>query len=267
MVYKKNFALAIKAKGKILREVGEQVFIPFGSEYAIVLKNLHSVRASVRVWVDGKLITEGCSLIIKPNETVDLERFIRNANFSAGNRLKFIERTSSIEEHRGIKIDDGLVRIEYQFERIFQSSPIPLSNPIQHHTYWPVYPPGVRSPSFNPGQDNDIWCMSEPAFCNDTFGIERGVFKTSCSTEVLANNVGITVEGSISSQSFDQVLPLLLEDEVFAMTLQLVGQTDEGHKVEQPITVSVKPTCKTCGKVNKATSKFCSNCGTSLHLV
>ncbi len=266
MVYKKNFALAIKAKGKILREVGEQVFIPFGSEYSIVLKNLHSVKASVKVWVDGQLITEGCSLIIKPNESIDLERFIRNGNLSAGNRLKFIERTESIEEHRGIKIDDGIVRIEYQFERKLEPIPVPLTGPIHHHHHYPtLYPPGVRSP--NPMYRHDVWYSANIVECNAVLKGNVRSSAASVSPAALTSQVGITVEGSISDQTFDQVLPLWLEDEVHAMSLQLVGKTDEGYKVEQPVTVKTKPTCKTCGKVNKATSKFCSNCGTSLQLV
>lgn len=267
MVYKKNFALAIKSKGKILREVGEQVFIPFGSEYAIVLKNLHSVKASVKVWVDGQLITEGCSLIIKPNESIDLERFIRNGNLSTGNRLKFIERTESIEEHRGIKIDDGIVRIEYQFERKLEPTLTPLFGPIHHHHHPVYYPPGVRTP--NPLYRHDIWYSANTVECNAVLkgNIRSSVANVSASPAASVSQVGITVEGSISDQTFDQVLPLWLEDEVHAMSLQLVGQTNDGSNVEQPITVKAKPTCKTCGKVNKATSKFCSNCGTSLQLV
>lgn len=258
MVYKKNFALAIKAHGKILRESGEQVFLPYGCEYSIVLKNLHSKKASVKVWIDGQLVTEGCSLVIKPNESIDLERFIRNGGqMSAGNRFKFIERTESIENHRGIKIDDGLVRIEYQFERQVQPIPAPMMQPTYHH-YPPVWTSNVRGMA--PGQS-----------------IGNGGFFGGQLTEILAcntrsspavSNVGITVEGSISDQAFETCLPLWLEDEVHAMTLQLVGEVAQsGVRVEKPITVKAKPTCKTCGKLNKATSKFCSNCGTSLQIV
>jgi len=37
--------------------------------------------------------------------------------------------------------------------------------------------------------------------------------------------------------------------------------------VETPITVDRKPECVTCGKVNKAVNKFCSECGTALVLI
>jgi hypothetical protein len=259
LVYKKNFALAIKAHGKILRESGEQVFLPYGCEYSIVLKNLHSKKASVKVWIDGQLVTEGCSLIIKPNESIDLERFIRNGNLtSVGNRFKFIERTESIENHRGIKIDDGLVRIEYQFERQVQPIPTPMMQPTYRH-YPPVWTSTVRG--MVPGQsigDEGFFGgqVSEILACN------------AHSSVASVSNVGITVEGSISDQAFETCLPLWLEDEVHAMTLQLVGEVAQsGVRVEKPITVKAKPTCKTCGKLNKATSKFCSNCGTSLQIV
>lgn len=263
MVYKKNFALAIKAHGKILRESGEQVFLPYGCEYSIVLKNLHSKKASVKVWIDGQLVTEGCSLVIKPNESIDLERFIRNGNVSSGNRFKFIERTQSIENHRGIKIDDGLVRIEYQFERQLQSAPAPMVWPNYHppyyiHNHRPIWTSTIRGMA--PGQS-----IGDASFFG---GQVSETLACNAQTPKAVSNVGITVEGSISDQTFETCLPLWLEEEVHAMTLQLVGEVvQSGVRVEKPITVKAKPTCKTCGKLNKATSKFCSNCGTSLQIV
>jgi len=44
----------------------------------------------------------------------------------------------------------------------------------------------------------------------------------------------------------------------------LLGETPENKPVIAPITVKEKPKCQTCGKQNKATSNFCSACGTSL---
>ena len=44
MMYNNKLVAAIKSNGKVLREFGEEVYIPFGSEYSILIKNLHSVR-------------------------------------------------------------------------------------------------------------------------------------------------------------------------------------------------------------------------------
>jgi hypothetical protein len=115
MMYSNQFAAAIKVNNKILREFGETVYLPFGSEYQIRLKNLNTTRAKVTVEIDGQNVTDG-GLVIDSFQTVDLERFIRNGNLSEGNRFKFIERTSKIEDHRGIKLEDGLITIRYEYE-------------------------------------------------------------------------------------------------------------------------------------------------------
>ena len=117
MMYTNRFVCSVKVNGKILREQSSLVTLPFGSEYTILLKNLNSRRAMVKVSVDGQDATEGTRLIIAPNATLELERFIKNGNFSRGNRFKFIERTAGIEAHRGIKADDGLIRCEFWSEK------------------------------------------------------------------------------------------------------------------------------------------------------
>ena len=82
----------------------------------------------------------------------------------------------------------------------------------------------------------------------------------------MANNVGITVPGSISDQKFSQSNWFETEPETEVIVLQLIGQV-ENVEVVAPITVKHKPKCITCGKLNRATSKFCSACGTSLSLI
>lgn len=148
-MYSNKLAIAVKHNGRVLREHGDTVHLPFGSEYSLHFKNMNSVRALVRVSVDGQDATEGTSLIVPANGSVDLERFIKNGNLSSGHKFKFIERTSKIENGpRGIKAEDGLVRIEFEFER----EPAKLKNPDyitpwfgkreehHHHHYHRSYP-------------------------------------------------------------------------------------------------------------------------------
>jgi rRNA maturation endonuclease Nob1 len=51
------------------------------------------------------------------------------------------------------------------------------------------------------------------------------------------------------------------------MVIKLLGETEENKKVREPVTVKTKLECKTCGTTNPTTSKFCSECGTSLEIV
>src|SRR5271168_4407308 len=136
MVYSPNkVVVCVKVDGKILREDKNVVTLPFGSEYNIFIKNLNATRIKVKVTVDGTDATEGTWLVVDPNADLDLERFIRAGNMDKGNRFKFIERTAEIEEHRGIKADDGLIRIEYQVEK-----PAPIVIDVEehhpHHDHW-----------------------------------------------------------------------------------------------------------------------------------
>lgn len=40
MVYSNQLVAAVKCKGKIMREKKGNIFLPFGSEYSILIKNL-----------------------------------------------------------------------------------------------------------------------------------------------------------------------------------------------------------------------------------
>lgn len=143
-MYKDKLAIAVKSNGKVLREVAttgkekDTVYVPFGTEYTILIKNLRSVRALARVSIDGIDVTEGVNLVIPANSEFELERFIKNGNTNSGNRFKFIERTAKIEQHRGIGIVDGTVRVEFQFEK--QPAVLDSIKEVHHyhhdHYYW-----------------------------------------------------------------------------------------------------------------------------------
>jgi len=81
------------------------------------------------------------------------------------------------------------------------------------------------------------------------------------------NDAGITVEGTVSDQNFVEASYFPVEQVKHVMVLKLLGETEDNIQVSNPVTVDVKPTCKTCGRKNKSTAKFCSECGTSLQIV
>lgn len=266
MMYSNKFVATIKTKGKVLREVKDTVYLPFGSEYSILLKNLNTVRAQVRITIDDEDVLNGSSLIIHPNDDLEIERFLKDLN--KGNRFKFIERTSQIEQHRGVGAADGIVRIEWQFEKVYQPVTWPNNNIVFGNVYTSAgyatnASKGVLRSSSAGGQSSQLMNMavSDSITCS----------VSACSTETYdsytpQSDVGITVPGSISEQKFTQGSWFAVESEKHCMVLQLKGETED-NKVLAPVTVKTKPKCITCGKVNKATSKFCTECGTSLELV
>ncbi len=291
-MYQSKLVASLKANGKILREFKDTVYIPFGSEYSILLKNLNTTRALVKIFLDGEDVVPG-GLVIDPGREVDLERWVKNGNLSEGNRFKFIERTSAIENGpRGIKLEDGLVRIEFQYEK---PRPVINLNNVQGGLY---YPPGVRTPWYSSnatttgvsGSLGDRYSVtaSGATYSANVGGVMRGVdFSNGEATKAAAtaainnvvpqsldvhdgsatmdwNDVGITVPGSKSEQKFQTCTMGEMETECHSIVLKLLGETPDNKPLRTPITVKAKPKCVTCGKQNKATAKFCVECGTHL---
>ena len=269
MMYNSKLAVALKSAGKVLREFGETVYVPFGSEYSVLIKNLNSVRALVKVEVDGVDVGDGTRFVVDPNSDVELERFIKNGNYKQGNKFKFIERTANIEQNRGVGVEDGIVRIEFNFE----TKPVTL---FRNNWEWdwnngPHYfsnndssdaSRGIIGNSVNVNYTADINSVQAGANLTRSFTANDASVKS-----VEQNEAGITVPGSISNQEFKSANWFPTEAETHVIVLQMLGQTEDNQQVIKPVTVKAKPKCTTCGRVNKATAKFCTECGTSLQIV
>ena len=297
MMYQSKLVASLKANGKILREFKDTVYIPFGSEYSFLLKNLHTTRAVVNIFIDGDNIVEG-GLVINAGQEVNLERYIKNGNLTEGNRFKFIERTAAIEDGpRGVKLEDGLVRIEFQFEK----PPMRVSDLPEwqkRSIFGPMFGDhggivGSSNTSEYPGT-TDKFSKSMGTYSQvNVNGMLRGVdfsqngaaMQASASAAIdkvvphatelhdgmatmdwCQNEVGITVPGSKSTQKFQTTYMNAMEAEKHSMVIKLLGETPDNKPVLKPVTVERKPECVTCGKKNKAHAKFCTECGTALEI-
>ncbi len=276
MMYNNKLVASIRTNGKILREFKDTVYIPFGSEYSILLKNLNTVRALINIYIDGDNIVPG-GLVLNAGQEIDLQRAIRNGNLSEGNKFKFIERTSNIEDHRGVKLEDGLIRVEFQFEKIFkrqdgiQWNNIKLGQPYYGDPTWTVNNSVLRSCDSYQHPGVAVSCADFSYTSDSVKSMMVGsatLSASSATTQALNTSVqsetGITVAGSKSEQKFTTVSNFTCEPEKHSIVLKLLGETADNKEVREPITVKAKPKCTTCGKQNKATAKFCSECGTAL---
>lgn len=286
-MYREKLVIAVKHNGRVLREQGDTVHLPFGSEFTLFFKNLNSLRCLARVSVDGQDATENVSLIVPANGTLDLERFIKNGNLNAGNRFKFIERTAAIENGpRGIQAEDGLIRVEFEFER----QPAKIEYETIRRTYVDDYY------TWRPRRYlGDVWCSTSSGgiqgsiargTAGDISNVKLGSTAKGLHSEPVAsfsasatcdsaavpqnaaslNDVGITVPGSVSEQQFSQGAWFPTDGQKHVIVLKLAGHVGE-KPVKQAVTVNTKPRCISCGHQNKATAKFCSECGTGLELV
>lgn len=258
-MYKNNLVATVKSKGKVLREFGDTVFLPFGSEYSIYLKNMNSVRAEVSITIDGQDVLNGSKLVVNANSAIDLERFLESND--KGHKFKFIARTANIEKNRGIQAEDGLIRIEYKYERRVPA--FTTYNPNQ------VY---YRNPSWNTNISDGgpligaSGSLRGSTLCNMTYD---SYSTTNCNISAQSSAMdqpGITTKGDISEQKFETINSFVTESESHVIVLQLKGE-NQGQVVQKPVDVTRKQKCDCCGKINRATSKFCVECGTSLEVL
>ncbi len=281
-MYGNKLAAAIKVNGKVLREFKDTVYVPFGSEYTILLKNLNTTRAVVNIFIDGDNVVRG-GLVLNAGQEVDLERSIKNGNLNEGNRFKFIERTGAVEEHRGVKLEDGLLRIEYQFEKPYV--PPQVTGPIWGNNLYKsdsIYPLGSASGSISTNSVNvngvlrsvdyskGEFVKAQATAAINNYCADNGILNQAELHDGSAimdwNDVGITVPGSKSEQKFQSTYMGAMEIEKHNMVIRILGETPNNRPVEQPVTVKAKQKCDTCGHTNKATANFCVKCGTSLKI-
>lgn len=260
MMYGNKLAVAIKNNGKVIRENGDTVYIPFNSEYSIFIKNLNNKRVKVNVEIDGEDIGTTGDLVINANSSVDLLRYL-----DTDHAFKFIEKTKEISEHRGDRAEDGLIRIEYWFEK---------DNPKLTWTdSWAYY--GDSSTGNGYERYPISWQNAVSTTTKDT------ITKTYCSNNSAtisnlsynetpdsnyvvndSNNGGITVKGNRTGQEFIHTI-FNAEDTSCVMVIQMKGESKE-NRIEKPIYTKTKIICPTCGKKNKSNARYCNRCGTAL---
>lgn len=251
-MYKNNFVAVIKCDGRSLRDdKSGSVYLPFGAEYSIFLKNEDSRKALVNIEVDGQNVLNGHGLIVHGNDTQEIKGFMKDMNIT--NKFKFIHKTKEIQNHRGDRIDDGLIRITYQFEK-YRPEPVIVTYTGQA-TYTPRFSKGLSS--------HDVYTCS--------FGSASSSIRGCCSNNMTTmdcsvplSDEGITVKGSKINQNYSYGNINNLEQEVYTIVLHLKGQTRFKKEIFKPITTKTKIECSSCGRKNKSINKFCYNCGTFL---
>jgi len=296
MTYKDQFVVEVKADGQILRVKDGAVYLPFGCEYSILLKNLNSRKASVKISIDSEDVLDGNSLILNPLLTHELKGFFRGN--AVKNRFRFIQKTKEIQENRGDKVGDGMVRVEFAFEK---PRPEPIIKRIiheveehhyQHHTYWPkryTWYDGDGWQYISNGNDTVQYGSSgapvvgssgedQSVFMNQVNS--RGVHDGSPMSNVTVDSLGvqasftaqnapladegITVKGNQIHEQYDYGMIGVLEESSVIVIILKGMQQGPGVVVQDPITVKTKLTCSSCGKSSKSSFKFCPDCGTFL---
>ena len=284
MVYNHKFVAVVKSGNKIVREKDNDVVeLPLGSNYSIYLKNKNSVGAVVSIEIDGQDVLSDNQLYVGPNQ-----EFTLNGHMDSGgtitNKFKFIEKTSQISDHRGDKIDDGMIRISWRYE---EQKPIIKKETIIHEEH--IYRKRRHYPLIWEGPwYGDVTCSNmDMASADDCFRGEVSNLSYSVDAEpktpkggrrndktfssggkkrsmTRSLKDGITVKGQEINEETRKVTAGKLEEQEHAIVLHLRGYTETEKPVKVVKTTRQKITCPTCGTKCRSSMKYCSNCGTHL---
>lgn len=208
-----------------------KVFLPFDTEYKILIKNQSDRRIKLDVEIDGTNVSaEG--LIILPHTTDYLERFVNIAK-----KFKFVRSNDEAVADPSNR-ENGIVKVRVVKENssYFQPQP-PIEKEIHHHHHhhhydthdwpwnrptpmWPPYPQNpiiwcgnnnvdnvvsstMRGTSTNPLVGEAIYsCNSIPTKSGDSLSASNSVLRSQNLKMPESRETGATIEGEYSDQNF-----------------------------------------------------------------
>lgn len=256
MSYRQDgFNLWIVVDGNEQRIINGTVRVPFNTEYAIRVRNDNPCRALFDIEIDGFSSSE--SYVIEAYQTVTIERFM-NGNLGYGSKFKFVEATnSSVQDPKSPSNGKITVSIrkEASLPKVTKPQPRQRLNSVRTSS-WGEGPIGTSCPSCN--YWNSDFYSSPVNLNNITF----------------TSDVGATIDGSFSGQSFVLVNGFTVESTPIILSLYLRGI--EFMKTTNPCgeVALGKPTvvnfdipfryCPACGNKYNSSNlkiKYCETCG------
>lgn len=244
----KELVACIKVDGKIMREIDNNIYIPFGTDFSIFLKNLSSKKVQINIDIDGDDILEGNSLLLDGYQEMNLLRWLKGG-LNSGPKLKFVEKTEEIRETRPETGMDGIVSIRYRYEQkpLFHNSPHYLMRT------WPVQQIFYNQPEYygsgTPVTPDVTYTAGSDIHLSNDEPVAKSGFQ---------NEDGMTVMGDEVQQEFNEGSIGALELNEHTICFILKGD------VNKPLTVKTKIICGKCKNKNKSSNKFCTQCGNNL---
>jgi len=222
-MYKDQFIAIIKVGDDILREKDGMVYLPFDSEYAIHMKNLSpNIVVVDSVCIDGEDVLDG-KIYVYSNCTHILDRF------PSGHRFKFVKKTTKLKKNRKDRIDDGIVRIQFHFEKSY----------CYFYKYWPPQPITI---TWESDSTNFKYSPSYTGFSYE----DEGLITCNVGSGECCGN-GVTVKGTFIGQDTNSKV----------MVFRLCG-------CKNVCTTRRKEKCPQCGKKSKSSYNYCPECGSRL---
>ncbi len=264
MAYDSQFVLCVLHKGAPVREIGGKVHLPFHSDYKVRLKNKNAfLRAKARVWIDGRQVSNLGDFILKPNETLDIERFL-DERMDKGRKFKFVPLSDG-RVNDPTDAENGIIKVEFYREKQWdppRRGPFTISSekgsfsPHSADANW-VYTSTTPLGSINLGGGTTSSCY-----------VSNSVSSTNDS--YIPVNAGATVEGGHSGQQFTYAVDFQTETYPTTLELRIRGIDRSEMDWEDLPGNPGRPKkrikfCPNCGAKRHGMVKFCGSCGTAYH--
>lgn len=288
-MYKNHYCLSVLLGGNVSREENGEVKIPFGSEYAIRIRN--KLRSSVvaDIYVDGRLVNEKGSIFLAGNQHLDLDHFIKKDG--SKHSLEFVKVLKNGKNKDGIEeneLENGKIEVRFykaaeeqlsdieQLKKDLDSIKndnyryIPIYIERWQYPWWYDYPYWER-PYYKPGT---VWCD----YSNDK------QLDNSSSHMVLLSNSDVKSSDCIESEtkhqsSFTTGYVSYSNGDGKKIAYEVNGATANGKELyrneivttnmrteKDPVILTLKLVgyeSKNVSKVNKD-GKFCVECGSKM---
>lgn len=246
-MHSNGFVIALKnANKEVLRETNNgTVYLPFYSEYSLLLKNNNNRKAQVTIKIDGTNVLGNSFIILHPNESTDLERFIIDRNLNSGNKFKFVPKDDSRVADPSNE-ENGNIEVTFKLEKQFYPT-IEINDKFPQK-HWKSYRKDRRT-------DYSSSLYSQELSNNVMF----------CSTSLVApSQAGATIEGSYSNQKFTYGTIGELEPLSTILKLKILAPvaTTQWTVSTSTINETKKKYCTNCGKRLKFRDLYCNKCGT-----
>lgn len=245
-MFRNNMIVALKSGKNFFAENHDEVRIPFGTEYSLYMKNQNDTDALVSIAIDGRDVLSGNKIILRSKSILDLEGFLDGG--SVRNKFKFIERTKEIENHLGVKPDDGIVSVTFDYEK----------RKPNYQPYVAYYPSWEYVP-YTFTTTNSSLLLGRVTYTSASWqGANSSSTYQPITTTNINNENGITVRGNDAFQNFGYGWLGEMEDNPTTISFRLFGFNNSESKMY----TKDKLRCSSCGRTSKASNKFCPNCGT-----
>lgn len=235
--YHLGFVASVIHKNRPVRELNKNnrrtCILPFGDEYKLRLINQTYNRCQVEVFIDGTDVLFGNKLILNSNQTLDLERFVDNAN--SGSKFKFQSIKKAIEQKQlqnPNDPDNGHIEIRFYEETISYT----LTTTWAPATTYFIYNPSA--PVYDHGT---LTCYNSTLGCSNPTTLTSGI---NCNAQEMK---GVTIEGAKSNQGFLTTPDFMINPIPTTIHIWLEGKTDD-LTTKQIFNTYIKPAIGTKNK-------------------